>query len=529
MLSPLQQSRWRLAITLLALYYTAGVIVFPLVERQAELDTYEQNRALYKAMKKLYSFEYCNDPAFEGLSFCKNQEKFSETLQDYFNNGADYDYELLKSEAKAVKSKTDLLSTIATRTAELKLFGFGGRKLLFGKQQGGDEGEAATTSGDDATEAEQEDAQQRIIPEFASSLPPSSSRMPSVPATEITQEHSTENKRAINTSSEQEDHQSAKSPSHHDERQPARPGHDSYHHDGFNNVAVRKMSKQNENGSNVHDISTRGSALQTGIETRISSSTKTSSSDKNRSSRRNSLVDQNNWSFCGTLFFLTSLATTIGYGHSHPVTSGGQMLTIAFGVVGLPIMAFNLLLIAEAWFSVGAKARVVNLQSKNSRLLFLISLLVAFLLFGASLFHRLEPSWTFLESLYFCFVTLSAVGFGDYTPSSNLSRVVAILYMIFGLGVCASLLATLTGLVEVVSRNNFGDGKTNQATPKAEGTGAPESAFAATGTNPGQDDLEAEVESDSAAPQLAWAWDAETPQVLFQEQQDEEGKARRAG
>merc|ERR1719163_1059008 len=74
------------------------------------------------------------------------------------------------------------------------------------------------------------------------------------------------------------------------------------------------------------------------------------------------------------------------------------------------------------------------------------ALLSMFLFGGAFVYSCLEP-WTYLESLYFCFVTLSTVGFGDYLPSSNTSRMFSIFYMIFGLGVCASIIAVLTGLV----------------------------------------------------------------------------------
>eukprot|EP00392_Amoebophrya_sp_AT5.2_P002669 g2674.t1 len=182
----------------------------------------------------------------------------------------------------------------------------------------------------------------------------------------------------------------------------------------------------------------------------------------------NSLVDKGNWGFFGTLFFLTSLATTIGYGHSHPGTAVGQMLCIGFAVCGLPIMAWNLLLIAKWWLRGVEMMGGGERKSAGVRLVYLLSLFSLFLFGGAFVFRQVEPNWHYSEALYFCFVTLSTIGFGDYTPSSNLSRVVAILYMLGGLGVCASLLASLVGML-----SGGGSGGTKQ---EVENTSAATSA-----------------------------------------------------
>lgn len=64
---------------------------------------------------------------------------------------------------------------------------------------------------------------------------------------------------------------------------------------------------------------------------------------------------------------------------------------------------------------------------------------------GALMFSMWEP-WSYLEGSYFCFITLSTIGFGDYVPGS-ISRVdsadsrqkliICCVYLMFGLSVLA--------------------------------------------------------------------------------------------
>ncbi len=56
-----------------------------------------------------------------------------------------------------------------------------------------------------------------------------------------------------------------------------------------------------------------------------------------------------------------------------------------------------------------------------------------------------ENGWDFLVGAYFCFITLSTIGFGDYVPGSSINDyessqeklVLVALYLLFGLALCA--------------------------------------------------------------------------------------------
>ncbi len=44
------------------------------------------------------------------------------------------------------------------------------------------------------------------------------------------------------------------------------------------------------------------------------------------------------------------------------------------------------------------------------------------MLVGSAAYSQLEPDWSFLDCLYFTFVTISTIGYGCLTPTSDASR-----------------------------------------------------------------------------------------------------------
>jgi len=87
-------------------------------------------------------------------------------------------------------------------------------------------------------------------------------------------------------------------------------------------------------------------------------------------------------------------------------------------------------------------------------------LLGVYLLLGALLFGLWEPEWDVLVGSYFCFVTLSTIGFGDFVPGTSLDAwsstsklVLCSLYVVCGLALLATCFDLMQDQVRQVCRD----------------------------------------------------------------------------
>lgn len=80
-----------------------------------------------------------------------------------------------------------------------------------------------------------------------------------------------------------------------------------------------------------------------------------------------------------------------------------------------------------------------SLRDQRTRPLFIwASILV---LLGTFVFHWLE-NWSLVDSFYFSVVSLTTVGYGDFTPTSSLTRIITVFYILNGIGILLAFLDT---------------------------------------------------------------------------------------
>lgn len=160
------------------------------------------------------------------------------------------------------------------------------------------------------------------------------------------------------------------------------------------------------------------------------------------------MKDHEKWTFLGSVFYTTTLLTTLGYGNLHPQTSGGQIFTVIFGLIGIPTMGYVLSHVGRSVVDVLLPACYMSLDTRTKQIVILSGSVVALVLIGGCLFSSLE-GWDLLEACYFSACTLLTIGFGDLLPERPLSRLATVAFIISGLGVAASLIALLQIHVEI--------------------------------------------------------------------------------
>ncbi len=68
---------------------------------------------------------------------------------------------------------------------------------------------------------------------------------------------------------------------------------------------------------------------------------------------------------------------------------------------------------------------------------------VALAVIGGALFYHLVEKLSWLNSLYFCVITLATVGYGDIVPKTGAEKLFTMSYVLIGVG----LLATFANLI----------------------------------------------------------------------------------
>lgn len=160
------------------------------------------------------------------------------------------------------------------------------------------------------------------------------------------------------------------------------------------------------------------------------------------------------WKFAGAFYFATVVLAMIGYGHSTPVTIGGKAFCMAYAMVGIPLGLVMFQSIGErlnkfASVVIRRAKRYMRCQQTEAtemNLMLATGMLSSIIITtGAAVFSRYE-GWSYFDSFYYCFVTLTTIGFGDYVALQNDQALMnkpgyvalSLVFILFGLAVVAA-------------------------------------------------------------------------------------------
>ncbi|VDN51970.1 unnamed protein product [Dracunculus medinensis] len=155
------------------------------------------------------------------------------------------------------------------------------------------------------------------------------------------------------------------------------------------------------------------------------------------------------WNYITATLFGFGVVTTLGYNKIGPITTTGRIFCICYGLIGIPI---TMIIIANIGQHLNHLVRILRLKIENfckkttkveddleaSTEIASLVLLVVFLVYvalGALFLPLLNGEYDFLNGLYYNFLCLTAIDFGQLVPRRMIFLPITFIYVCIGLAI----------------------------------------------------------------------------------------------
>ncbi|XP_068457177.1 potassium channel subfamily K member 13 isoform X4 [Clinocottus analis] len=153
------------------------------------------------------------------------------------------------------------------------------------------------------------------------------------------------------------------------------------------------------------------------------------------------------WDFSGAFYFVGTVVSTIGFGMTTPATIAGKIFLIFYGLIGCAatILFFNLFLeriitmlayimrwcherrlrcagvgvVSSREESSGEEDSLEGWKPSVYYVMLILGVASVVIACSASTLYSPMENWSYVDSLYFCFVAFSTIGFGDLVSSQR--------------------------------------------------------------------------------------------------------------